>query len=449
MEQDFFTPVLKAGIDVVRFWITNAVDTGNKSQDNMIIVFILSIISVLSAGEFWKYLKLQYILRFSNYGENTDTIGEQHIIIGRLAKCVYYNRIQDEHEQKYYNNIYFKCNKTSFIVYLSYGKFVFMQNSFIYSSDKDTCDKVSKIIQNKAKVEIVNDDQKDKIYIKRYNTATTETRDYPLFKDRNFDNIVSKHKNRIINLIENFKAVNQGTKKCIGSYNLGFMFHGKPGCGKTMFIKCIANYLKRNIFVVDMRTIKTMEQLESIFTTKTVSENIFVFDEFDCVSDVISQRDSEYEEKDNETGGKLKGLKMTLTQLLSIQNKDDTVIKAIEDTKKNIKDLENGLNLDGILTLLDGVYEMRGRVIVASTNFINRIDKALLRPGRFDMVLELTEMEDWEVKDLVKMCLELSEIEKTLLDKIQVKNKVFTPAEIINICSASSSNENVFSQIKA
>jgi SpoVK/Ycf46/Vps4 family AAA+-type ATPase len=192
-----------------------------------------------------------------------------------------------------------------------------------------------------------------------------------------------------------------------------------------------------------------MEQLESIFTTKTVSENIFVFDEFDCVSDVISQRDSEYEEKDNETGGKLKGLKMTLTQLLSIQNKDDTVIKAIEDTKKNIKDLENGLNLDGILTLLDGVYEMRGRVIVASTNFINRIDKALLRPGRFDMVLELTEMEDWEVKDLVKMCLELSEIEKTLLDKIQVKNKVFTPAEIINICSASSSNENVFSQIKA
>ena len=46
------------------------------------------------------------------------------------------------------------------------------------------------------------------------------------------------------------------------------------------------------------------------------------------------------------------------------------------------------LDLATLLNVLDGVRETPGRIIILSTNFPERLDEALLRPGRFDMMLE-------------------------------------------------------------
>jgi SpoVK/Ycf46/Vps4 family AAA+-type ATPase len=46
------------------------------------------------------------------------------------------------------------------------------------------------------------------------------------------------------------------------------------------------------------------------------------------------------------------------------------------------------LDLATLLNVLDGVRETPGRIIVLSTNYPERLDEALLRPGRFDMMLE-------------------------------------------------------------
>ncbi|MBM3242139.1 CDC48 family AAA ATPase [Candidatus Poribacteria bacterium] len=42
-----------------------------------------------------------------------------------------------------------------------------------------------------------------------------------------------------------------------------------------------------------------------------------------------------------------------------------------------------------LLTEMDGIEDMRGVVVLAATNRLDMIDKALLRPGRFDLLLEL------------------------------------------------------------
>jgi SpoVK/Ycf46/Vps4 family AAA+-type ATPase len=54
------------------------------------------------------------------------------------------------------------------------------------------------------------------------------------------------------------------------------------------------------------------------------------------------------------------------------------------------KDSSNGdkLDLATLLNVLDGVRETPGRIIILSTNYPERLDEALLRPGRFDMMLE-------------------------------------------------------------
>lgn len=47
------------------------------------------------------------------------------------------------------------------------------------------------------------------------------------------------------------------------------------------------------------------------------------------------------------------------------------------------------LNLSFLLNLLDGVLETPGRIIIATSNHPERLDKALIRPGRIDINLEV------------------------------------------------------------
>jgi ATP-dependent 26S proteasome regulatory subunit len=54
----------------------------------------------------------------------------------------------------------------------------------------------------------------------------------------------------------------------------------------------------------------------------------------------------------------------------------------------NIKEEEtNPIDLSFLLNILDGTLESSGRIIAISTNFPERIDSALIRPGRIDMII--------------------------------------------------------------
>ena len=46
------------------------------------------------------------------------------------------------------------------------------------------------------------------------------------------------------------------------------------------------------------------------------------------------------------------------------------------------------LTLANLLEVLDGVMEMDGRMLVITTNYPERLDKALIRPGRIDRKIE-------------------------------------------------------------
>ncbi|KAF4880348.1 Mitochondrial chaperone BCS1 [Colletotrichum siamense] len=48
------------------------------------------------------------------------------------------------------------------------------------------------------------------------------------------------------------------------------------------------------------------------------------------------------------------------------------------------------LSLSGLLNLLDGVASQEGRILIMSTNHVENLDKALIRPGRVDMTVHFT-----------------------------------------------------------
>merc|ERR1712154_632813 len=68
-------------------------------------------------------------------------------------------------------------------------------------------------------------------------------------------------------------------------------------------------------------------------------------------------------------------------------------------TKKKKKDKldPDALNLSGLLNVLDGVVDTPGRILIMTTNHPERLDAALIRPGRIDKKLILGYMPPSEI----------------------------------------------------
>ena len=88
------------------------------------------------------------------------------------------------------------------------------------------------------------------------------------------------------------------------------------------------------------------------------------------------------------------------------------------------------LTLDDILNLWDGIRETPGRIIVISSNHYNKLDPALIRPGRIDITHELRNASHSVISD-VHMHLFGTKINTAKLKK--VKENFYSPAELINI----------------
>lgn len=55
-----------------------------------------------------------------------------------------------------------------------------------------------------------------------------------------------------------------------------------------------------------------------------------------------------------------------------------------EDNKRNMNQYMNTVTFSGLLNALDGVTASEGRVLFMTTNHLNKLDPALIRPGIYD-----------------------------------------------------------------
>lgn len=69
---------------------------------------------------------------------------------------------------------------------------------------------------------------------------------------------------------------------------------------------------------------------------------------------------------------------------------------------------EDDLNLSGLLNVLDGVVDSPGRIVVMTTNHVEHLDPALIRPGRIDKKLLLGYMAASDVTSMLEHYFELT-----------------------------------------
>ena len=274
-----------------------------------------------------------------------------------------------------------------------------------------------------------------------------QTMTHYIYPDRTFDKVVSKHKHEILAHLDDFVKVNSGSSDLngFGSYNKGFIFYGPPGTGKTSILKAMANYLSRDLFDVDMRKLKKKEDFENLFRSRDYTQYIYVLEEIDCIPGVLSRdnkSDTNMDEKNNNISLAITDLKTEYTKKLELltaatDESVRTILKAeIEKTSKLIDDSSSALTLDTILTILDGPIEMRGRIIIATTNHIKKLDDALIRPSRFDVKLELGKFIREEIEEMIlKMFPNISQEDREYIKGKNIRENYYTPVELINICT--------------
>ena len=211
---------------------------------------------------------------------------------------------------------------------------------------------------------------------------------------RSFDNVFFEKREKVKKHVEFFLNRKDWYEKKGIPYTLGFMFHGDPGCGKTSTIKAIANTARRHIVNIQLSQIKTKEQLRHLFYndeihvsdgikterfTIPVHERLYVIEDIDAMGDAVLERKfkNPVVKKEKPRG-------------------DDAWMQA-----KMQEEEEEPLDLSFLLNLLDGTLEASGRILAISSNFPERIDKALIRPGRIDMIVHFRKCNRQILREMV------------------------------------------------
>jgi transitional endoplasmic reticulum ATPase len=87
------------------------------------------------------------------------------------------------------------------------------------------------------------------------------------------------------------------------------------------------------------------------------------------------------------------------------------------------------------LTEMDGLEELKGVLVLAATNRMDLVDSALLRPGRFDLLLELPLPDEKAREVIFRIHLNEKPLAKDLeIEKLVKQSEGFSGADIGNVC---------------
>lgn len=162
-------------------------------------------------------------------------------------------------------------------------------------------------------------------------------------------------------------------------YHYGIALYGPPGTGKTSLIRAIATRLKMDICYMPVKNVPSIVKAIAEMDDKC----ILVIEDVDT-SITFEKRT-----------GKKKSLPQAIQKIVggNLAKIDSESSDGQEEgSEENSGEAIKGLFREDLSTLLnsfDGLLSRHGLVIILTTNHIDRLDPAILRPGRIDICLEM------------------------------------------------------------
>jgi chaperone BCS1 len=182
------------------------------------------------------------------------------------------------------------------------------------------------------------------------------------YTPRSLDSVILKpgERDRLVEDIEKFRASRERYRHLGVPYHRGYLLYGPPGTGKTSLVSGLAAKFGMSLYAVNLTEFNDRTLKRAI---NDVPQNaVILFEDIDCMKS--GNRRTEQRDRDR------------------------TVAPATQGEKNDPAD-RFGVSLSGLLSVLDGFHAPENVLFVMTTNHLESLDPALLRPGRIDYKLFL------------------------------------------------------------
>ncbi|KAF8400259.1 hypothetical protein HHK36_013556 [Tetracentron sinense] len=194
------------------------------------------------------------------------------------------------------------------------------------------------------------------------------------------------------------------------TWKRGYLLYGPPGTGKTSLIAAIANFLEFDIYDLELTAVMSNSQLRKLLIS-TSSKSVIVVEDVDCSLDL-----SDRKKKDG------KG---------EVEAKEELEKSRPGGNSNN----RSTVSLSGVLNFVDGLWSSCGgeRLMIFTTNQKEKLDPALLRPGRMDKHINLSYCEIAAFKTLMKNYLNVEKHDLMKVAEEMLPLVKMTPADIAEV----------------
>jgi len=175
------------------------------------------------------------------------------------------------------------------------------------------------------------------------------------YASRSLDSVILKtgEKECLVQDIDKFKTAQERYRKLGVPYHRGYLFYGLPGSGKTSVVSALAGHFGMSIYAINLTDFNDKSLLKAI--NEVPPKSLILFEDIDCMKTGKTRPDGDAAA---------------------------SARRAPEGTTEPQDRL--GVTLSGLLNALDGFSAPENMLFVMTTNKIDALDRALLRPGRID-----------------------------------------------------------------